>query len=258
MGVLKVAAAPVKAAAKGGKSMAGNMAWGALAQGVTDIGQAFVNDRFRRKQNRFAESMAMNKYQWAARDLERAGLNRILAITQPQATGTTPGPVPPNFKGGYAQAAAAAMQARVASELLEAQKQTQQATAKKVSAEATTAANTAKASSWLDEQAHHLTNTMANQSLQSAENVSIADYNKQLLVKELQRVDADLATAKARADWYKTDVGSAFLKWKMGAEDALGPILDILESIWGYKRATRLPNQTNKQFNFRGSNTTNQ
>lgn len=56
--------------------------WGALAAGATEgakIGLGFVSSR---KAYTRMKRMYRRRYQWTAQDLEKAGLNRILALTQ--------------------------------------------------------------------------------------------------------------------------------------------------------------------------------
>ncbi len=82
-----------------------------LIGGIIDIGAGFGASS---KQYKRARKMYRHRYQWAAEDLEKAGLNRILALTQgPGGPGTN---VPQaNLRGGMAEAArgAALLQAQL-------------------------------------------------------------------------------------------------------------------------------------------------
>lgn len=58
---------------------------------VNSIAQPIMAKHLQEDAQQFSVELARNKYRWAANDLHRAGLNRILAIAQPQATGANPG-----------------------------------------------------------------------------------------------------------------------------------------------------------------------
>jgi len=174
--------------------------WGAgaaaITQGLTDVGQAFVADRARRKAQRFAESVMQNQYQWAAKDLEKAGLNRVLAITQPHATAQSVPPVVPNFKGGYAQAAAAAIQAKQTADLLD----SQVATAKQAAREKDAQADTAESDAIIRN----------NQAAASFRYPELADA-------ETQAAWAGVSTARSTADKAAWEVDSTYYQMLLGA-----------------------------------------
>jgi len=104
-------------------SFGGESAGSGLIGGIIDVGTSFAasSKAFKR-----ARQMYRNRYQWAAKDLEKAGLNRILALTK--GPGPSAGVISPARTGGLAAAAQGAA-------LLRAQLQQIKATTAKTIAE---------------------------------------------------------------------------------------------------------------------------
>lgn len=205
--------------------------WGAIAQGATDIGQAFVNDRTRRKSQRFAESVMANKYQWAARDLEKAGLNRILAITQPQASVAGNYGIAYNPKGGYGQAALASTLAKKENKLLDESARKIRAEATSAEHDATIRGQQAAASYELPGQARALSMRMENEGWTAANKREFSRLENEMIASELEKIKYSLPEAKALADWYQTDAGRALKAWEAGASDALEPLSGLFKMI---------------------------
>ncbi len=59
---------------------AGGGAWGAVAQGVTDIGKTVASGVAQLQAQKFTKKMMKNRFQWMVDDLRAAGLNPILAV----------------------------------------------------------------------------------------------------------------------------------------------------------------------------------
>lgn len=83
---------------------------GAVSQMNSDIMSYFTAKEAAKTQARRAESMFRNRYRWTVKDLEKAGLNKMLAFgAQPPIA--SPQGFAPNIKGGYAAAAQAGAEA---------------------------------------------------------------------------------------------------------------------------------------------------
>lgn len=91
------------------------MGWGAAAGAAvgiaSSVGSAFLSAKLQKKAQKHAEKMYKHKYQWTMSDMQKAGLNPILAYQQGAGATGSPGGVPsiPDFGASAARGAEAGL-----------------------------------------------------------------------------------------------------------------------------------------------------